>query len=162
MSAKTSPPISTVAVPMPALSRRRGRRAMVGIERRLQTMAGIPMTTLTANTARQPASATSIPPSSGPAAIPMPPAAVHQPTSRCRIRSSVADVVPKTSALGSRRAAPAPWTSRALSNISIEVAVAQTAEAAVKTSRPATNVRFAPSVSVIAPAPSITAAKESV
>jgi hypothetical protein len=47
-------------------------------------------------------------------------------------------------------------------SIRIEVAIAQTAEDAVKTTRPATKVRFAPRVSVIAPAPSITAAKDSV
>jgi hypothetical protein len=46
MSAKTSPPISMVAAPMPVMSRRRLRRATAGIERRVQMAAGIPMTTL--------------------------------------------------------------------------------------------------------------------
>ena len=42
------------------------------------------------------------------------------------------------SALGSSSAAPTPWTSRAVLSIGIEVDTAQTAEDAVKTSRPAT------------------------
>ncbi|GAA4982953.1 hypothetical protein GCM10025734_04570 [Kitasatospora paranensis] len=128
----------------------------------LHSAAGIPMTTSTAKTARQLASATSAPPSRGPAAIPRPPAAAHLPTSHCRVCSSGAEAVARTSALGSRGAEPAPRASRGTLSTSMEPAAAQIVEEAVKTSRPATKARFAPRVSVIAPAPSITAAKERV
>ena len=94
--------------------------------------------------------------------MPAPPAAAHQLTRRWRACSSVADAVARTSALGSRRAEPAPWTSRARFSISIEPAVAQTADESVKTSSPVRNARFAPRVSAIAPAPSIRAANDKV
>src|SRR5690606_2345366 len=61
MRANTAPPMRTVAAVMPATSRRRSRRATRGTERRLHTRAGTPMTTLTANTDRQPHEETSSP-----------------------------------------------------------------------------------------------------
>ncbi|GAA3100023.1 hypothetical protein GCM10020001_015870 [Nonomuraea salmonea] len=61
-----------------------------------------------------------------------------------------------------QRRPPAPCTSRAPLSTAIVGAAAHAADETVNTSSPATKARLAPKVSVIAPAPSITAANESV
>jgi hypothetical protein len=103
--------------------------------------------------ARQEAWSTSQPPTNGPASVPSDasPAQTPMPGARSSVRS-----VPLSRArlLGTTRAAPAPWTTRAAMRISKDGATAHTTDATSMTRSPATSTGRRPYRSASAPATS--------
>jgi len=111
---------------------------------------------------RQPNASISSPPTSGPAATEMAPAATQATVARSRSARFVNRWGTSASVAGSSAAAPAPWTARAPISQPIPGAVAHAADAAVNTAMPPSSMRRSPTRSPSAPALSSSAASGSV
>ena len=111
---------------------------------------------------RQPKVAVSIPPTIGPADSALAPPAAHTPTARARSAGVAKVWLSRASEQGTRTAAPAPCTDRAISNTAKVGATPAQIEATVSTTNPATSARFAPIRSPRAPADMINAANTTV
>ncbi len=101
----------------------------------------MPTGTLTKNTACQPNAAVSTPPSSTPAALPMPATAPQMPSALARSDSVVNRRVTRASEAGASSAADAPCRARATSSTSPVGASPAMTEAAVKPAMPARKSR---------------------
>ena len=117
----------------------------------------IPIGTLTTKIQRQ-SSWTRRPPIGGPSAAATPPTADQMPIASARCSTGKAGRI-RPRVVGSIIAPPAAWRTRAATRKGIEGATAQRAEAAAKSSRPATKTRLRPTRSAIRPAGTSSAAK---
>ncbi|KVL14031.1 hypothetical protein WS95_23205 [Burkholderia sp. MSMB1826] len=112
---------------------------------------------------RQPHAAISRPPTTGPAAIAIDPAAVHAATARARRRGSCRHAsFSSASEFGSMAAAPTPCSARAATSIAGATAAPHASDASANSRRPAIYRRRAPKRSPSAPADSISTANASV
>src|SRR5271166_832366 len=103
------------------------------------------------------------PPTTGPAAIATPPAAVQIPIARARRRESWAHASFSIAReLGTNKAAPIPWMALVALSKPGPGASPQANEAAAKPTNPATKTRFEPHRSATTPAERSSAAKPSV
>ncbi len=122
--------------------------------------AATPIGTLTKKIHSQPMPEVMTPPSSGPTATAAPVTAPNTPKAVPRSLPWNAWAI-SASEVANIIAPPVPWTARARFSISGELDRPQTAEAAVNTTRPATNTRRRPIRSAIEPAVSRNAASVS-
>ena len=99
----------------------------------------------------QPSEPVSAPPSSTPAAPPLPEAAPQTPSATFRSRPSRNVVVRIESAAGDSSAAPSPWRARNAISDPEDQAIPSSSELTVKSARPAMNIRRRPRRSDIRP-----------
>ena len=104
---------------------------------------------------RQPAAATSTPPSTGPSATPAEPMPPHTPSARARARGSGNWCTSRASEHGSSAEAPRPWSARAAISTPSDGAAAQAADPTANVASPMVNTLRAPTRSAAEPAVSM-------
>ena len=151
----TSAPMVTANISVPVRSgiRRRPGARLSTSRRRASRTAATPIGTLTRNTRRQLAAATSSPPSEGPRPAAAAPTADSKatPCARCAGGNAFST---SARADGTRKAAPSACTTRKAISASADGAIAHSSEPTVNSSRPKMKIRRRPSKSAI-PAPAM-------
>lgn len=143
----------------PTGSGRRGAVALdSGTNNAASTRAAIPIGMLIQKIERQPAEATSRPPTTGPAARDRPTVVPHRPIARARSRGSGKACVMIDRATGLSMLAPRPWATRKAINQPRLGAREQASEPTVKRASPAWNTRRRPIRSAVDPASIMNAA----
>jgi hypothetical protein len=157
-----SSPSAAAAATCPAWSSGTRCRGVSGTCARASQALTTPTGTLIRKMLRQPNASISTPPTRGPAATEIAPAATQATVARSRSARAVNRCGTRARVAGSSAAAPAPCTARAAMSQPMPGALAHAAEAAVNTAIPPSSMRRSPIRSPSAPAVSSSAASGSV
>ena len=154
VSAYTSTMRPLVTVTAPATSKLRRASAPAGSRESRNGVRPIrtaPIGTLTKKIHSQPNALVRTPPSSAPAAAPLPAIPPQMPRARLRSRPSVKVVARMDSAAGESKAPPKPWTARNAISDPSDQARPHMSEAPVKTASPVMKIRRRPNRSARRP-----------
>jgi hypothetical protein len=143
---------STITSSCPTGSRRRGRGARdSGTNSAVSAIAATPTGTLIQKIERQPAQATSTPPSTGPTARLSPFTPAHTPIARARSRGSVKTFATMDSATGLSIDPPIACSARNATSSPIDGAIPHSSEPRLNSASPVWNVRRRPIRSAVEP-----------